>query len=253
MQESSGTRQEKFSVLMCCKGLPLHRERSPSDPRLDTCTGSPKGARLVPREIDLLQKKKKKITPSFFLSPLLFFKKKIISCTLPTRTLFHAQLLWKRTRRRGRRKKKKKGTRINDCLLHWRLMIHWCLSVLALKVEKSFDDGGLRLTDKSWMPPSSPSNTTTTTLLHPRCSPSLTLLSYVLHCYRYGNPLLFYFIFGTEKFKLKAEEPCAHPGCLFLRLCSSASLVCLLSPSRSLSVWICSSHRMHFRNTVACY
>ena len=32
-------------------------------------------------------------------------------------------------------------------------MIHWCLSVLALKVEKSFDDGGLRLTDKSWMPP----------------------------------------------------------------------------------------------------
>lgn len=71
MQESSGTRQEKFSVLMCCKGLPLHRERSPSDPRLDTCTGSPKGARLVPREIDLL--KKKKITPSFFLSPLLFF------------------------------------------------------------------------------------------------------------------------------------------------------------------------------------
>ena len=70
MQESSGTRQEKFSVLMCCKGLPLHRERSPSDPRLDTCTGSPKGARLVPREIDLL---KKKITPSFFLSPLFFY------------------------------------------------------------------------------------------------------------------------------------------------------------------------------------
>lgn len=57
MQESSGTRQEKFSVLMCCKGLPLHRERSPSDPRLDTCTGSPKGARLVPREIDLLKKR----------------------------------------------------------------------------------------------------------------------------------------------------------------------------------------------------
>lgn len=69
MQESSGTRQEKFSVLMCCKGLPLHRERSPSDPRLDTCTGSPKGARLVPREIDLL--KKKRLLPLSF--HLLFF------------------------------------------------------------------------------------------------------------------------------------------------------------------------------------
>lgn len=112
-----------------------------------------------------------------------------------------------KNKKKRKKKKKKKGTRINDCLLHWRLMIHWCLSVLALKVEKSFDDGGLRLTDKSWMPPSSPSNTT---LLHPRCSPSLTLLSYVLHCYRYGNPLLFYFIFGTEKFKLHAEEPCTQ-------------------------------------------
>lgn len=28
-------------------------------------------------------------------------------------------------------------------------MIHWCLSDLALKVEKCFDDGGLQLTDKS--------------------------------------------------------------------------------------------------------
>lgn len=56
MQESSGTLLEKFSVLMCCKGLVLHRERSPSDRRLDTCTASPKGARLVPREIDLLKK-----------------------------------------------------------------------------------------------------------------------------------------------------------------------------------------------------
>ncbi len=69
------------------------------------------------------------------------------------------------------------------------LMIHWCLSVLALKVEKSFDDGGLRLTDKSCMPPQ-------------RCSPSLTLLNYVLHCYCYGNSLLFYFIFAT---KVQAE------------------------------------------------
>lgn len=65
MQESSGTLLEKFSVLMCCKGLVLHRERSPSDRRLDTCTGSPKGARLVPREIDLLEKK---ITPFFYPS-----------------------------------------------------------------------------------------------------------------------------------------------------------------------------------------
>lgn len=56
MQESS---QEKFSVLMCCKALLLHGERGPSDPRLDTCTGSPKGARLVPREIDLPEKKKR--------------------------------------------------------------------------------------------------------------------------------------------------------------------------------------------------
>lgn len=66
MQETSGTRQEKFSVLMCCKGLLLHRKRSPSDPRLDTCTGSPKGARLVPREIDLL--KKRLLPPSIFFS-----------------------------------------------------------------------------------------------------------------------------------------------------------------------------------------
>lgn len=66
MPESSGTRQEKFSVLMCCKGLPLHRERSPSDRRLDTCTGSPKGARLVPREIDLL---KKRLLPLSFFFP----------------------------------------------------------------------------------------------------------------------------------------------------------------------------------------
>lgn len=80
MQESSGTRQEKFSVLMCCKGLPLHRERSPSDRRLDTCTGSPKGARLAPREIDLL---KKKITPSFYSFSLFHF-------FLPTQTLFHS-------------------------------------------------------------------------------------------------------------------------------------------------------------------
>lgn len=54
MQESWGTWQEKFSVLMCCKALLLHSEGGPSDPRLDTCTGSPKGTRLVPREIDFL-------------------------------------------------------------------------------------------------------------------------------------------------------------------------------------------------------
>lgn len=66
MQESSGTRQEKFSVLMCCKGLLLHTERSPSDPRLDTCTGSPKGARLVPREIDVLKKRLLPLSIFFF-------------------------------------------------------------------------------------------------------------------------------------------------------------------------------------------
>lgn len=70
MQESSGTRQEKFSVLMCCKGLQLHRERSPSDPRLDTCTGSPKGARLVPREIDLLKKRLLPLSIFFHKNPL---------------------------------------------------------------------------------------------------------------------------------------------------------------------------------------
>lgn len=204
MQESSGTRQEKFSVLMCCKGLPLHRERSPSDPRLDTCTGSPKGARLVPREIDLL--KKKRLLPlSFHL--LFFFSFFYYFVHLTHTNPLSRSTFVEKNKKKRKKKKKKKGTRINDCLLHWRLMIHWCLSVLALKVEKSFDDGGLRPTDKSWMPPSSPSNTT---LLHPRCSPSLTLLSYVLHCYRYGNPLLFYFIFGTEKFKLHAEEPCTQ-------------------------------------------
>lgn len=68
MQESSGTLLEKFSVLMCCKGLVLHRERSPSDRRLDTCTASPKGARLVPREIDLL-KKDYSLFLSFFFYP----------------------------------------------------------------------------------------------------------------------------------------------------------------------------------------
>lgn len=90
MQESSGTLQEKFSVLMCCKGLVLHRERSPSDRRLDTCTGSPIGARLVSREIDFLEKK---ITLSFYFFNLSSFQ--------PTQTVFHSsQLLWKRRKRR---------------------------------------------------------------------------------------------------------------------------------------------------------
>lgn len=92
MQESSGTRQEKFSVLMCCKALLLHGERGPSDPRLDTCTGSPKGARLVPREIDLPEKKRDNYR---FLS---FFTLSFFS-VLPTRTLFHSQLLWKRSKK----------------------------------------------------------------------------------------------------------------------------------------------------------
>lgn len=85
MQESSGTRQEKFSVLMCCKGLQLHRERSPSDPRLGTCTGSPKGAQLVPREIDLL---------SFFL----FFSHSPSNSNeeKKKKKLFHSQLLLKK-------------------------------------------------------------------------------------------------------------------------------------------------------------
>lgn len=152
MQESSGTRQEKFSVLMCCKGLLLHRHRRPSDRRLDTCTGSPKGARLVPRETDL---QKKKITPSSYLFFLSF-------CPSYPHEPSFTQLLWSR--------QKKKATWINDCLLHWKLMIRWCLSVLALKVEKSFDDGGLQLTDKSWDPHPTP----------PRCFQSLTLSSYVL-------------------------------------------------------------------------
>lgn len=72
MQESSGTRQEKFSVLMCCKALLLHGERGPSDPRLDTCTGSPKGARLVPREIDLPEKKRDDYRFLSFLPSLSF-------------------------------------------------------------------------------------------------------------------------------------------------------------------------------------
>lgn len=216
MQESSGTRQEKFSVLMCCKGLLLHRERSPSDPGLDTCTGSPKGARLVPREIDSL--KKKRLLPlSASFSP-----------SYPLSLNFCG--------------KEEKNTRINDCLLHWRLMIHWCLSVLALKVEKSFDDGGLRLTDKSWMPPPLPS----------RCFPSLILLSYVLHCYCYGNPLLFYFIFAM---KVQAEGRGAQyewrlPLALHLFVCLPRLP---LSPSRSFSVWFCSSRRMHFCNATACH
>lgn len=178
MQESSGTRQEKFSVLMCCKGLLLHRHRRPSDRRLDTCTGSPKGARLVPRETDLLKKR---------LLPLHIFFSLFLSF-LPTRTLFHSTFV----------KKTKKNTWINDCLLHWKLMIHWCLSVLALKVEKSFDDGGLQLTDKSWDPPPQPS----TAHPPPRRFQSLILPSYVLECYCYGNPLWFYFIFAT---KVQAE------------------------------------------------
>lgn len=49
MQESSGTLQEKFSVLMCCKGPVAHKERSPSDRRLDTGTGCPEGVGLEPR------------------------------------------------------------------------------------------------------------------------------------------------------------------------------------------------------------
>lgn len=40
MQQSSGTQAGKVQ----CIDVLLHRERSPSDPRLDTCTGSPKGA-----------------------------------------------------------------------------------------------------------------------------------------------------------------------------------------------------------------
>lgn len=109
-------------------------------------------------------------------------------------------------------------------------MIHWCLSVLALKVEKSFDDGGLRLTDKSWMPP-------------PRCFPSLILLSYVCHCYCYGNPLLFYFIFAM---KVQAE---GRERRLESRLPSL--LVCLarlpLSPIGCFSVSVrSSSHTIHF-------
>lgn len=93
MQESSGTLQEKFSVLMCCKGLLLHTERSPSDPRLDTCTGSPKGARLVPREIDVLKKRLLPLSILFFSSLVLSF--------LPTQTLFHSQLLWKRRKKKA--------------------------------------------------------------------------------------------------------------------------------------------------------
>lgn len=57
MQENSGTRQEKVQRIDVLQRL-LHRERSPPDPGLDTCTGCPKGAGLVPGEVDLLRKKR---------------------------------------------------------------------------------------------------------------------------------------------------------------------------------------------------
>lgn len=76
MQQSSGTLQENFSVLMCC-----FTERSPSDP--DTCAGRPQGAGLAPREIDLLP-----------LS-LLF-------------TVFYWKLLWKRVTEKKRKKKRRR-------------------------------------------------------------------------------------------------------------------------------------------------
>lgn len=121
-------------------------------------------------------------------------------------------------------------------------MIHWCLSVLALKVEKSFDDGGFRLTDKSWDPHPTPL----------RCSPSLILLSYVLQCYCYGNPLLFYFIFATKVQAGSRSAWCESRLPLALYL-----LVCLprlrLSPFSCFSVWICSSYRMYFCDAVPCH
>lgn len=181
MQESSGTLQEKFSVLMCGKGLVLHRERSPSDLRLDTCTGSPKGARLVPREIDLLKKRLLPLSVFFFFFPPLLHT----HTNLPSLLSSFCG---------------KKNTWINDCLLHWRLMIRWRLSVLALKVEKSFDDGGLRLTDKSRTPPpSAPLRHTHAhtplhrhiTCAHPSDAPHLscylvmcsTVIAMATHCY----------------------------------------------------------------------
>lgn len=112
-------------------------------------------------------------------------------------------------------------------------MIHWCLSVLPLKVEKSFDDGGLRLTDKSWMPPTSP----------PGDAPHLsyylvmcsTFIAMVTHCYFISSL--------PRKFKLKAEELGTDRGCL---CCSVFVSLPTLSPFWSLPVWIRSSYRMHF-------
>lgn len=101
-------------------------------------------------------------------------------------------------------------------------MIHWCLSVLALKVEKSFDDGGLRLTDKSWMPPPSP-------LL--RAAPHLsyylvmcsTVIAMVTHCYFISSL--------PQKFKLKAEEGSLNRGCLLLFESAFLIGLCLRSAS----------------------
>lgn len=50
MQESCGYSAGKVQRIDVLRS----GERGPSDPRLDTCTGSLKGAGLLPREIDFL-------------------------------------------------------------------------------------------------------------------------------------------------------------------------------------------------------
>lgn len=118
-------------------------------------------------------------------------------------------------------KKGGKNTWINDCLLHWRLMIHWCLSVLALKVEKSFDDGGLRLTDKSWMPP--PEMLPHLSYYLVMCS---TVIAMVTHCYFISSL--------PRRFKQKAEEPESRlPLALYLPTLSALFSISLLSLSGS--------------------
>lgn len=103
-------------------------------------------------------------------------------------------------------------------------MIYWCLCILALKVVKSFDDGGLRLTDKSWTPskPPPPPHPPLPPPPPPSDAPHLSqLLSYELQRYFYSNPLLFYFIFAP---KVQAGGRGRNRGCLSLSISAFVSI-----------------------------
>lgn len=120
-------------------------------------------------------------------------------------------------------------------------MIYWCLCILALKVVKSFDDGGLRLTDKSWTPSKPPPPPTHHYHHHHHhllqmlpISPSYlvmssSVISIVTHCYFISSL--------PRKFKLEAEEEI---------VVASRSLSLPLSPFRSFSVWMHSCIQVSF-------